>query len=109
MAHPSTEIADGPEIRLRAGTMTLRFSDEDGQTTELTFTRVAALTFTELGACSPDQLDSYDKVTVRTTSPLLDRTVRALPGRAGTLSHYQLFIDDVGCYDVVAGDFRHQP
>ncbi len=103
MPFSSATIEGGPDLQLRLGVMTVRCEDEDGQVAHLTFTGVAAFAFTEFGACSAEQLDSYEKVTARSASPMLDRVTSVLRDRA--LTHYRLFLDDVGCYDVIAAEF----
>ena len=98
----SQEIVDGPEVQLRPGKLTIRFSSEDAWH-ELSFGEVLKFTFTEFGACTSDHVAAYDKLLDFGSDSAFAR--EALDGARRDVSglrHFRVFFDDVGAYDVVA-------
>ena len=105
LPYPSTEIDDGPNIASAIGLLTLSFSSEEGGQCKICFDGVFAYRFTEFGACTTVDLDSYDALHELKKSrwlKLLRKTSRDIDRN---LKHYKIFLDDIGCYDIVAMHF----
>lgn len=103
----SSVIEEGPTITGLPGTVSIRFADEDGQEVAIQFGQALSFSFVGFELCTDDMLDAYDKVIQLHKSKLLrkiGRLKRALPSG---LHHYRMFLDDIGCYDVVAATFEH--
>lgn len=99
----SQEIVGGPEVLLRPGKLTIRFSSEDDIWYELSFVEVLQFTFTEFGACKSEHVDAYDKLLdLGTDSDIARRAFQGATRDVSTLRHFRVFFDDVGAYDIVA-------
>jgi hypothetical protein len=99
---PARTAGDAAEGRLKHETFTL-FYRLDGKEREIQFLRVVALRITEVDACTPEHTSARHKLVVLEESEWL----REFQGRARedieSTRHYRIFLDDVGCYDVLAG------
>jgi hypothetical protein len=99
----SQEIVDGPEVLLRPGKLTIRFSTEEGVWHELSFADVLKFTFTEFGASTSDHVDAYDKLLdLGTDSVFAREALEGVRRDVSALRHFRVFFDDVGAYDVIA-------
>ncbi|MDP1697252.1 MAG: hypothetical protein Q8L45_05645 [Xanthomonadaceae bacterium] len=73
-----------------------------GEFSTIVFDGVEASCFTFYECCSPEQVAAYDRVImVEDSSWATELTSRKVSTKA-TSKHYRIFIDEVGCYDVLS-------
>ena len=103
---PSQEFMHGPHILISPEKVTMRW-DFEGETgyewASAEFTGVEAVNFTVHDSCTPDQIRAYDRLVSVEPSELLTSLIGA---RSKFLQHFRIYFDEIGCLDVVAGDFR---
>jgi len=101
----SQELRDSP--RLTQSITELRLSlDHETDTgeyvwTSIVFRDVDAFRFTGYSLCTPDQVDAYDRLVAVSGS----RWLGQMSGKSRELTHYQIFFDEFGCYDIAASRF----
>ena len=101
----SQEFRDSP--RLTQSITELRLSlDHETDTGEYVWTTIVfhdvdAFRFTAYPLCTPNQVDAYDRLVVLSRS----RWISEMGGHSPELTHYQIFFDEFGCYDIAASRF----
>lgn len=78
------------------------------QRAAISFRGVEAFSFTSFELCSPEQVAAYDKVIAIHSSEWLKRLRSQRAIKEGTVLHYRMFFDEVGCYEIIASEF-HPP
>lgn len=68
----------------------------------IVFDGVEASCFTFYECCSPEQVSAYDRVIIVEDSPWATEITSRKVSKKITSTHYRIFIDEVGCYDVLA-------
>ena len=105
MPFKSQEFNDGPQVAFDGRDLKLRLDYETPtgayRWAALTFFRVHAFCFTNWRSCTVEQIQSYDRLVVVEDSELR-RSLKRVPEDA---SHYRIYFDERGCYDIVAGEF----
>lgn len=95
-------LQDGDKVVL-----TFDYETDDGyRESSIGFRRVEAFSFTFYECCSPEQVGAYDKVILVDNSAWLSELRGRKVSDDGTTQHYRIFLDEVGCYDVIAGEFE---
>lgn len=97
---PSQEFDDAPEVKLKYEELILSYRVE-GKPFEIRFRGIVAFCFTQFRACRKEHLAAYDKLVALGESEWIREIMSATQSVEGT-HHYRIFIDDVGCYDVIA-------
>jgi len=99
----SQAIVDGPEAALTPGKAVIRFRAEDGDEQQISFVDILKFVFTEMGSCSEQHLDAYDKLLdLGEDSQFAREAISAARHDASGYRHFLIFFDDVGAYDVMA-------
>jgi hypothetical protein len=105
LPHKSQEFEEGPRVRLEPGQLTIAYDYEAGDGTykweEMFFAGVAAFAFTRPEYCDEGQIGAYDKLEEVADS----NWRRAFPGLADEIHHYRIYLEDAGCYEVLASSF----
>jgi len=106
----SQEFHEGPKIRQEVGDQLAIAYDFESATgaydwEEIVFTGVVGFRFTASRYCSVDQVKAYDKLEMVAGSGWVAEIVDAPPG----LTHFRIFFDDVGSYEVLATGFVPPP
>jgi hypothetical protein len=99
----------GPLVHATRNSVKIEIDRENEQAEyewmEIRFEGVCAFAFTASDSCTPEQIAAYDKV-VEVLDSSWRRDLLARRGSEGSLvRHYRLFLDDIGCYDVIADSF----
>ena len=101
----SQELMEGPELVHRSGEVVLRLDHEEPSGTyawsSIIFRGAHALRFTAHASCTREQVQAYDRLVVVPRSAWL-LELRGAPEGA---THYRIYLDDVGCYEIVATSF----
>ena len=102
----SQEIEGSPIVHHLYDILTVAFSfhSEGGELHrgEITFSKVEAYSFTFFEACTTEQVDAYDKIVSVDNSSWLSTHRERKRETDKHLMHFRTFLDDVGCYDVLA-------
>jgi hypothetical protein len=108
LPYPSTEIDnDFPEAILRSTILSIRIEYVESKAIDLRFGSVVAMLFTEWTACPEQVLDAYDVILNVRDSDFLRQIEASLHiDRPKSLNHYRLYLDDIGCYEVIAASFE---
>jgi len=105
----SQEFMDAPVLTYKWGGVSLTYdyeTDEGYKEGELHFENVDGIRFTSYETCTPEQVEAYDKLVEVVGSPWLIEIARNDPEPAQRLKHFQIFFDDVGCFEFLATSFR---
>lgn len=106
----SQECAKGPKLEMvfARAKLLYDFETETGEYawSTLEFLQVEALSFTAAYSCSPDQIKAYDKLVEIPSSPWIESLIIGGRSQDKQLHHYRIFFDDVGCYEVVAQEWK---
>ena len=105
----SQEFQAPPSLTQRGDRLELTydFETESGQYQHATisFRGVESFSFTSFESCSPDQVAAYDEVVVVCASKWLKQLRSRRASEESLARHYRIFLDEVGCYEVVASEF----
>lgn len=106
----SQEFNKGPKLRQDLGdqlAVAYDFETDTGEYLweELIFTGVVGFRFTAARYCGSDEITAYDKVQTIRESVWAAGVAAPPPG----LTHYRIFFDDAGCYEVLATGFVPPP
>ena len=97
----SQELDEGPELLLKPGSAVLRL-DSDGAWYEIRFHNVIGLRFASFETCTAEQVRAYDQIVVVPSSNWAEQTRREAHLDISSAQHFRLFLDDVGCYEILA-------
>ena len=73
---------------------------------KMTFFGVEAYAFTSFESCTAEQVVAYDRVLAIRPSPWLAELRKRRVHESILSTHYRVFFDEIGCYDIIASDFR---
>jgi hypothetical protein len=105
----SQEIDQGPLVHATRNSLRIDIDRENAQAEyewmKIRFEGVYAYEFTSSDSCTPEQIAAYDKVVEVLDSAWRKTLLSRRPGEDALVRHYRLYLDDIGCYDVIADSF----
>ena len=102
---PAQELEEGPEVTLKEDRLKLTLLGED-RVAVVEFVGVKGFQFNSFAVCSADQMEAYGKVVEILRSTWIESVTRSSHEALGTIHHYRIFLDEVGCYDVLCSDVK---
>jgi hypothetical protein len=113
-------LEDGPVITFRDDHLVMKYDncEHDMVWIKIDFTEVLKYCYTQMCCCQAEQLVGSDSIVVCTNSMILNDAIKEWEisvgwqewqkkkGGASRFKHYRIFFDDVGCFDVIASDYK---
>jgi hypothetical protein len=105
----SQEIDQGPLVHATRNSVRIEIDRENDhgeyEWMEIRFEGVRAFAFTASDVCTPEQIAAYDKMVEVVDSSWRTALLSRRVGEDALVRHYRLYLDDIGCYEVIADSF----